>query len=228
MRRFFNGLGVIAAFGLIALIAGTLVPWPFTSEEFKGEKTGEILVITNPIHTDIAVPATPEVLKTFGFLREAGLPLDAPGVRWIIFGWGGRAFYLETPTWSELKLVPVLKALTVDRSVMHVELAGEIDRALPQVKSIWVSSHVDGEDITQMKRIYSLIADSFEGVAPVAIPNAGYGPNDRFFESKGSFNVLVDCNVWASRILRGAGLKTGIWNPLPQSLVYSLELHNSL
>jgi uncharacterized protein (TIGR02117 family) len=228
MRRFFKGLGAIAALGLFALIAGTLVPWPLTSQETSGEKTSEILVITNPIHTDIAIPATPEALKTFGFLGASGLPIDAPGVRWIVFGWGGRAFYLETPTWSELKLVPVLKALTLDRSVMHVELAGEIDWSLPQVKSIAISATVKNGDATAMERVYYRIADSFEGEAPMAIPNAGYGPNDRFYESKGGFNILVGCNVWAARILREAGLQTGIWNPLPQSLGYSLDLHNSL
>jgi uncharacterized protein (TIGR02117 family) len=228
MRIFFKGLGAIAALGFLALVAGTVVPWPLTSQQTEGEQTGEILVITNPIHTDIAIPATPEALKTFGFLRESGLPLDAPGVRWIVFGWGGRAFYLETPTWSELKLVPVLKALTLDRSVMHVELAGEIDRTLPQVRSIALSTTAKNEDATAMERIYYRIADSFEGETPMAIPNAGYGPNDRFYESKGGFNILVGCNVWAAKILREAGLQTGLWNPLPQSLVYSLDLHNSL
>jgi uncharacterized protein (TIGR02117 family) len=228
MRLFFKSLGATVALGLFALTAGTLLPWPLTSQELAGHKTGEILVITNPIHTDIAIPATPEALKKFGFLRDSGLPLDAPEVRWIVFGWGGRAFYLETPSWSELKLVPVLKALTIDRSVMHVELAGEIDRSLPQVKSIAVSIQAIGGDIPVIERIYSQIADSFEGETPIAILNAGYGPNDRFYESKGSFNVLIGCNVWAARILRAAGLKTGIWNPLPQSLVYSLDLHNSL
>ena len=40
------------------------------------------------------------------------MPVDAREVRYIVFGWGGRAFYLETPTWSELKAAPVLKAVT--------------------------------------------------------------------------------------------------------------------
>ncbi|MER9496898.1 DUF2459 domain-containing protein [Mesorhizobium sp. M0587] len=43
------------------------------------------------------------VRRRFHFLVDAGLPSDAPEVRYIVFGWGGRAFYLETPTWSQLK-----------------------------------------------------------------------------------------------------------------------------
>lgn len=228
MLRFFKGLGAVAAFGLLALATGTLLPWPLIAKDAASGKAAEILVITNPIHTDIAIEATPEALKTFGFLKESGLPLDAPGLRWIVFGWGGRAFYLETPAWSELKLVPVLKALTIDRSVLHVELAGEIDRTLPNVKSIPVSANAFGKDITPIEAIYYAIANSFAENQPLAIPNAGYGANDRFFEAKGGFNALLGCNTWAARVLRSAGLQTGIWNPLPQSLVYSLELHNTL
>lgn len=227
MLKLFKGLSALAAFGLLALIAGTLLPWPLMHQEDAGGKTGEILVISNPIHTDIAIEATPEALKTFGFLKKSGLPLDAPGLRWIIFGWGGRAFYLETPTWSQLKLVPALKALTIDRSVMHVELAGEIDRSLPQVKSIPVDTNETGKDITAIEQVYHQISASFLETDPAAIPNAGYGPNDRFFEAKGGFNVLFGCNVWAARVLRAGGLRTGFWNPLPQSLVYSLELFNT-
>jgi uncharacterized protein (TIGR02117 family) len=201
------------------LIAGTLVPRPLFSQSDGEEKSVEVLVITNPIHTDIAIPATSETLQAFAFLQESGLPLNAPGLRWLVFGWGGRAFYLETPTWADLKLVPALKALTIDRSVLHAELAGEIERGLPHVKSIRVSAN-------EFSRLLQSILDSFDPLEPAAIAGAGYGPNDRFFEANGYFNVLFSCNTWAARALRAAGLQTGWWNPLPQSLGLSLALHN--
>jgi uncharacterized protein (TIGR02117 family) len=219
VRKFLKRLGFAAGAGLALLVAGTLIPRPLLSQSDAEEKSAEILIITNPIHTDIAVPATGETLQAFAFLQQNGLPLDAPGLRWLIFGWGGRAFYLETPTWAELKLVPALKALTIDRSVLHAELAGEIERSLPNVSSIRVS-----ED--EFSRLLQSILDSFDPQAPAAIAGAGYGPNDRFFEANGYFNVLFSCNTWAARALRAAGLQTGWWNPLPQSLGLSLALHN--
>lgn len=219
MRKFLKGLCLIIGAGLVLLIAGTLIPRPLFSQTDTDEKTVEILVITNPIHTDIAIPATSDVLQTFGFLGESGLPLDAPDLRWLVFGWGGRAFYMETPTWSDVKLVPVLKALTLDDSALHVELAGDIDRTLPNVKSFRISIH-------KFAQLYSQIAGSFETKTPEAISGAGYGLYDRFFEAKGSFNVLAGCNTWAARMLRAAGIRTGFWNPLPQSLGVSLDLFN--
>jgi uncharacterized protein (TIGR02117 family) len=58
------------------------------------------------------------------------------------------------------------------------------------------------------------------------VPEAGYGDNDRFFEANGYFNVVVGCNTWAAAALRAAGLRTGLWNPLPQTLTLSLKLFN--
>jgi uncharacterized protein (TIGR02117 family) len=219
MRKFLKVLGLLAGAGLLLLIAGTLVPRPLFSQSDGEDKSVEILVITNPIHTDIAIPANGETLQAFGFLAQSGLPMDAPGLRWIVFGWGGRAFYLETPTWAELKLVPALKALTIDRSVLHVELAGEIDQGLPNIKPIHISA-------TEFSKLFQSFLDSFDPDEPAAIEGAGYGGNDRFFEANGYFNVLFSCNTWAANALRAAGLQTGWWNPLPQSLGLSIKIHN--
>jgi uncharacterized protein (TIGR02117 family) len=58
------------------------------------------------------------------------------------------------------------------------------------------------------------------------IPDAAYGQSDRFFEAKGYFNALFGCNTWAAGALCAAGLRTGLWNPLPQTLQLSLALYN--
>jgi uncharacterized protein (TIGR02117 family) len=219
MRGFLRRLGLAAGAGLLLLVAGTLVPRPLLSQSDSGEKSVEVLVITNPIHTDIAIPVTSETLQAFNFLGESGLPMDAPGLRWLVFGWGGRAFYLETPTWAELKPVPALKALTIDRSVLHAELAGEIDRSLPNVKPLRVSE-------AEFSKLLQAILDSFSAGDPAANAASGYGTNDRFFEANGYFNVLLSCNTWTAKVLRAGGVQTGWWNPLPQSLGLSLILHN--
>lgn len=219
MRKVVKALGLIIGAGLLSLVLGTLLPRPLFDVQDSEQKTIELLIITNPIHTDIAIPATNEVLRAFGFLGETGLPMDSPQLRWILFGWGGRAFYLETPSWSQLKLAPVLKALTIDKSVLHAELAGEIDRALPNVKSVSISQG-------RFNAVLEGISASFADDHPKAIAGAGYGINDRFYDAKGYFNALFGCNTWASAILRSAGLRTGLWNPLPQSLRISMDLYN--
>jgi len=54
----------------------------------------------------------------------------------------------------------------------------------------------------------------------------GYGRHDAFFDANGSFNALVGCNTWTARALREAGLRTGLWNPVPQTLALSLKFYN--
>ncbi|OJF91122.1 urease-associated protein [Pararhizobium antarcticum] len=225
MKRLLRGVGLVVLMSVTALIAGTVVPRPPWTDSRSPDAAPkrEILLLSNAIHTDIAIPVDPDLLLRFGFLSAGGLAIDQPGVRYLVFGWGGRAFYIETPEWSQLKPLPVLKALTVDRSVMHIERAGGIDRAHPAVTPLAM-------DNAGYQRLLQFIEASFakQGDMPVAIPGAAYGQNDIFYEANGRFNALLGCNTWTSAALRQAGLATGWWNPLPATLSVSLALHNDL
>ncbi|MHC2453872.1 uncharacterized protein (TIGR02117 family) [Rhizobium leguminosarum] len=126
-----------------------------------------------------------------------------------------------TPTWAELKALPVLRALTIDRSVLHVDLAGHITEPQSNVAAFNVSDD-------QLMRLRDFISDSFvrDAGAVVPIPDAGYGEIDRFFEAKGYFNALFGCNTWTAAALRSAGLRTDLWNPFPQALRLSVAVYN--
>lgn len=209
-------------FAMLAVLAGALIPRPLgrpaTAE--TGDARHRIIVLANPIHTDIAIRLTSETRTRFSFLEDNGLPLGHPDARWLVFGWGGRAFYLETPTWADLKPLPLFKGLTLDRSVIHAGVTGNI------VES---NESVSGYEIDEeaFENLVSFIETSFaDENSPRAIADAGYGQNDRFFEAKGWFSAILGCNTWTARALREAGLRTGWWNPLPLSLSVSLGLYN--
>jgi uncharacterized protein (TIGR02117 family) len=180
-------------------------------------ETREILLLSNPIHTDIALPLDDEVRAAFADLIPSGLPMGMPGVDNLVIGWGGRSFYIETPTWGDLKPLPVLRALTLDRSVMHVSVAGPIDREHPSVRVLALSA--EGR-----RRMISAIRESFEreNGSPIVISGAAYGPDDAFFEARGFFNAFAGCNTWTAAMLRAGGLTTGWWTPLPQMLDWSI------
>ncbi len=207
---------------VLAVVLGTLVPRPlFPATAQSGEPARTILVFTNPIHTDIVIPIDAGTLKRFGFLAAAGLPSAHPDARWLAFGWGSRAFYIETPTWADLKPGPLLAALTVDRSVMLVSIAGEIDPSHPAVAVYDIGA-------AEFAKLLDFIEASFQQGpgGPILIAGAAYGAEDGFFEANDSFNALLGCNTWTAAALREAGLQTGWWNPLPATLKLSLELHN--
>lgn len=220
-----------SVFGLtVAIGLGVLIPRPIlVSDEKPGDavpgkgQTRRILILSNPIHTDIALPADPDVLQAFGFVSEGGLELDYPGVHWIVFGWGGRSFYIETPTWGHLRAGPVLDALTWDASVMHVRRAGAIPENLDTVLALDLEA-------ASFKRLQEAISDSFlvEDDRPVPIIGAAYDDHDIFFPARGGFNAFSGCNTWTARMLREGGYQTGLWTPLPFGLTSSLTLHNAL
>lgn len=215
---------LISGFVLLALlfVSGTVVPRPLTSPaEASVGGESQILLLANPIHTDIALPVDDEVRAAFADLVPSGLPVDMPGVEYLIIGWGGRSFYIETPTWGDIRPLPVLKALTIDRSVLHVSVAGPIDPAHPSVRPLTVTPEA-------RSRMIAAIRESFvrDGGLPVAIPGAAYGADDVFFEAAGAFNALIGCNTWTAAVLRAGGVRTGWWTPLPQLLDLSIDLHH--
>ncbi|ODT18083.1 MAG: urease-associated protein [Mesorhizobium sp. SCN 65-12] len=217
LRFLVAGLAVL----VLAAALGALVPRPLWPAAMAGQGTRHILVLKNPIHTDIAIPVDDRVRQRFRFLADAGIPTENPQVRYIVFGWGGRAFYLETPTWSQLKAGPVIKALTLDAAVMHVDVAGAIAEPHPDIAGFDVTE-------TDFAALLDYIEASFQHGAngPVAIESAGYSNFDRFYEANGRFNALVGCNTWTAAALRAAGLRTGWWNPLPVFLGLSMRLYN--
>ena len=199
---------------------GTLLPRSIGRVD-TASASRSVLVLSNPIHTDIALPVDEELLARFGFLRDGNLEIDYPGVRYLVFGWGGREFYTQTPTWADLKPLPLFKGITLDRSVMHVALAGDIPLSNASVTALNLSDAGYG-------KLLDFILGSFATAQGKQMPLLGksYGTDDAFFEAVGYFNAVAGCNTWTAAALRNAGLKTGWWTPMPQLLVASLRLHN--
>ena len=55
---------------------------------------------------------------------------------------------------------------------------------------------------------------------PTKIAHPGYGPDDAFYEGRGEATALSTCNVWAADRLRLAGIRTSLWSPFAQGLVW--------
>lgn len=211
MKRLGRGLLALAGLVALALALGVLVP----RGPGGAGQGARLLVLSGPIHTDLALPLDAATRARFAFAEAAGVPLGAPGAEWLIVGWGGRAFYLATPTWRELRPGPVLRSFGWDASVLHLDAAGPIDEGHPAVRALAVSPE-------GLARIEAAVLASLADPAG-AMP--GYGPTDRFFPARGGFNLVAGCNTWTGAVLRAGGLRTGAWTPLPRLLDLSLALH---
>ncbi|NSX86414.1 TIGR02117 family protein [Agrobacterium tumefaciens] len=221
-RRIGGGMLLI----LLLLLLGTVVPRPFFAGDVSDGVVGrEILLLSNPIHTDIALPVDDDLRRAFAELQEGGIAVNHPAAAYLVFGWGGRSFYTETPTWADLKPMPVLRSLTLDRSVMHVDVTGDFPADLAGVKRLRISEAGYRRLVAAIRA--SFLRDDGGGEGKVRlIPGVSYGLTDAFFEANGRFNALVGCNTWSAAMLREAGIRTGWWTPLPPFLRWSVALHN--
>lgn len=183
--RLLRGLavGLLVPVGLYLAAAAILGRIPVNAGWSEPRDGITIFVQTNGVHTGLVLP-------------------DGPG-RWRAFGWGDRAFYLETPTWADVRPWTVVSALAGSgRTVVHVDQLGAF---LPDEN--WRPLRLRREEYARLVRY---VTDTLEPGGR-AIP--GYGPDDSFYPARGRYSVVVTCNVWVSRGLAEAGVRTGAWTP---------------
>lgn len=222
MRRLARWMGRLVALLALCLVVGMLLPRPLFRQTIASEvPTRAIVVLSSAIHTDIAIPLDDRMRADFAFLLADGVPVDNPNAAWLVIGWGGRDFYMNTPALSQIKLKPLLKALTIDTSVMRFDVA----RSIPADRFGVTRFAVGDRGLRNLAAYVKASLLDVEG-RPAVVPGPGYGDFDRFYEAKGYFNVLVGCNTWTATALRSAGLRTGWWTPLPQTLDLSLSMLN--
>jgi uncharacterized protein (TIGR02117 family) len=212
-------LAILVIGYLAASIAGAAIPARGSATQGQGEPS-QIFLLTSLLHADFAIPVNDSMRARFSFLRAGGIPIDHPNLRYLVFGWGARDFYIETKTLSDIRPLPALKGIVGDDSVMHVLAASDVRKDEDAVPLTLPPGGLD--------RLLDFIERSFQKQGAVVRPIKGvsYGMSDAFFEGVGNFNILRPCNIWVAQGLRQAGLSTGVWTPTTWSLLRGLSWHS--
>jgi len=174
-----------------------------------------IYACDNGIHTDLALPVQAGAVDWRVELPEA-VRMHASGQDYVSFGWGSRDFYINTPTWADVRVGTALKAVLWDETVVHVELRGPPDPA--ETCGIWVV----GPDAYQ--RIASYVLDSFQ--KPAVPVTRGYGPRDAFYAANGRYTIIDTCNQWTGRALRAGGAPVAPWTPFSFLVLWNLPTNS--
>ena len=168
----------------------------------------EIFIMTNGDHTDIVVPVRNEQIDWSNEIKFENTLSKDTTYSYVAIGWGDKGFYLDTPTWSQLKLSVAFKAVFwLSTTAMHATYYKEIHVG-KNCKRIPVS-----------KEQYSLLIDYItnrfrkdaEGHFINIKTDANYGDSDAFYEAKGRYNLFFTCNTWVNDGLKYAGLRHCIW-----------------
>ena len=200
-------LALPAAYLLLA-VAGSLIP---VNSAWKEPAQGiTVYIADNGIHADILMPVSAQGLN---WARVIARPAGAEDLRWIAFGSGEERVYLETPTWLDITPRTIWSALTGGKRVMHVEYvrspsyAGRQMRLRPEeYRRLWAAIRAD------------LVLDD-QG-RPQRLAHPGYGPFDAFYRARGKESAARTCNSWVAGWLRLARVKTSLWPPFVNGLIW--------
>jgi len=201
-------LAVPAAY-VAAGLAGGAVP---VNRDWRAPARGvTIWIESNGVHTGIVVPKVAAGVDWRGIARPEHLADPRYGGHdHLSFGWGERTFYLETPSWWDVRPRTVLAAaFGSDRTLMHVDHVPR-PRTEPAVRPLVLTPD-------QYRRLAAHIRASF---APGAGHRSGYGPYDAFYEARGRYSAVRTCNSWTGAALRAAGVHMGWWTPFPATVMW--------
>ena len=174
---------------------------PTRGKPADGPQDYRFYVSTNGVHTDFILPTKnvpDELVAQLGELGTYG---------YLAFGWGDKGFYLDTPTWSELRASTAVRAMLLP-SPTAVHVSG-----YPAVGSEWKRVTISG---AQLDRLIAHLEEAFTTTLAgeiVLIPDGGYGPADAFYEAEGSYNAFYTCNNWVNQGLKKMGIRTAVWSP---------------
>ena len=96
---------LLALYLLVALVG--LIP---VNNDFEPMTDGvEIMVTSTAIHADLVLPIRNEIVDWTQHLPPSDFAGDVSGATYVAFGWGNKEFYVDTPTWADVKAGTVLR-----------------------------------------------------------------------------------------------------------------------
>ncbi|WEK69860.1 MAG: TIGR02117 family protein [Candidatus Chryseobacterium colombiense] len=212
-------LGTVLGVVILYVVLGYLLPFIEVSAKDDGQKKEiPVYIYTNGVHTDIVMPVKND-------LQDWSLKLPFNNIRskktdynYIGVGWGDKGFYLDTPTWADLKFSTAFKAaFWLSESAMHCTYYREMKEG-EDCKKIMISR-------SQYQKLVQFVENKFDqdqnGKFILIPTNAMYGDNDAFYDAKGTYSFLYTCNTWANDALKAAEQKAAFWTPSD----YGIFLH---
>jgi uncharacterized protein (TIGR02117 family) len=213
-RRIILAIAAIPALYLLAALLGSLIP---VNAGWREPEAGiTIYLADNGVHADLIMPVQAAGLDWSPLVPKSDMAGVAPGANWVAFGAGERRVYLETPTWADISPRTLWAATTGGERVLHVEYTSDPTYAARSLK-------VTPE---QYRRLWAAVRAEFRLDAsgrPTRIDRPGYGPRDAFYHGVGRASALSTCNNWVAGRMRLAGIKTSLWSPLAQGLLWRYD-----
>jgi len=199
---------------LLTVFVLSIIP---VAKEANSSNDVIIYILTNGDHTDVIVPVKNEIKNWSTEVKYENTISQDTTAKYVALGWGDKGFYLNTPTWAQLKFSVAFKAaFALSTSAIHATFCN-----MPQTgadcKKIMISN-------SQYSRLVAYVDNSFKRDAQGNVinikTNVNYDNQDAFYEAKGSYNLFYTCNTWANNALKACGQKACLWTPYDRGIFY--------
>lgn len=212
--------------GIVAGLIISLLVWYFVFTKILGiqsdykilqttENLTPIFIVSNGAHTDICLPVD-SIWHSFlsnEYINNANF---------VSFGWGDKGFYLDTPTWGDLKLSTALKAICIpSETAMHVTYWKNAPVEKPN--SI-IKLQLNKIDLSALRDHIISSFKSKNGKAFIIKNADSYsGRPNEFYEATGKYHAIRTCNEWTRQAIETANQPVPTWTPLAGDLMNALE-----
>lgn len=189
----------------------------FSCGEVDGKKEITVYIRSNGVHTDICMPTVSDQVNWFNLFDLKDYK-DQNQRAYIAIGWGDKGFFLDTPTWGELKASTAIKAVFLPSpTAMHVEFLDEPSEN-ESMRKVQISKQA-------YRNLVTFVKSSFyaKNKLPILIPDHGYWPTDNFYEAKGNYHLFNTCNVWTNDAMKSASIPTSIFSVFPEGNLMHLS-----
>ena len=208
IKKLLKYLAIFILSLLTYLLIVTLLSFVSVNEDFaENQQEIPIYILTNGVHTDVVLPIKNEHYDWSNQLKFEHTKSKDSTYQYVALGWGDKGFYLETPTWADLKASTALKAATgLSSSAMHVTFYKHL-KENKSCKKIQISLENYQNLIAFINKSFQTKSRDFLKIETDAV----YGKHDVFYEANGSYSLFYTCNSWANQALKAANQKAALW-----------------
>jgi len=201
---------------LYILLAIVLTIVPVNSDYHEIQDGTPVYVSSNGVHVSLIIPAENQLYSWTNQFNKSNIHYN-----YLAFGWGDKEFYMNTPTWDDIKISTAMEAAFIPTESV-IQIYGL--RNAPAISKNTRKLNLSDE---QLKILSDYIYNSFQfgkDSLPVELFPANEGNNFyKYYRAKGKYTMFFTCNNWASRGLKKAGIKNAVWAPFDKSVLYHLN-----
>lgn len=178
-----------------------------------------ICVSNTGIHTNIVTPVKNAVFDWENYLKIDDIGKNKlSNYKYLSFGWGDREFYMNTPSLADMDILTTFNALFLPTpSVLEIQGYPAIPNNI-EIKCVKVSRQ-------DYLNLMHFIKNSFQidtNSQTIRI-RQGHSSNSSFYEAKGNYSILRNCNSWTAEGLRKANVNTPLWAGLSSAIMFHVK-----